>query len=83
MCIKQCLGYVGYVADGGSECGDFKHRRAMLPNAPAHRRRATGVRLSTETQSRRSVQPVCWAIIYSYFCTPFTDINSGCHHTYQ
>jgi hypothetical protein len=33
-----------------------------LLNAPAHRRRANDVRLSTETRSRRSVQPVCSAI---------------------
>ena len=31
-------------------------------NGPAHRRRANGVRLSTETRSRRSVQPVCYAM---------------------
>ena len=35
-------------------------------NAPAHRRRADDVRLSTETQSRRSVQPVCSAICMSF-----------------
>ena len=38
----------------------------MQPNAPAHRRRADDVRLSTETQSRRSVQPVCSAICMSF-----------------
>jgi hypothetical protein len=33
-----------------------------VPDAdPAHRRRANGVRLSTETRSRRSVQPAGWA----------------------
>jgi len=33
----------------------------LLPNAPAHRPRATDARHSTETQSRGSVQPVCSA----------------------
>jgi hypothetical protein len=33
----------------------------MSANGPAHRRRANGVRLPTETQSRRSVQLVCSA----------------------
>ena len=30
----------------------------FLPNDPAHRRRADGARLRTETRSRRSVQPM-------------------------
>jgi hypothetical protein len=34
-------------------------------NVPAHRRRANDVRLSTETRSRRSVQPVCSAMCVS------------------
>jgi hypothetical protein len=34
-------------------------RNIYTPNAPAHRRRANDVRLSTEARSRRSVQPVC------------------------
>jgi hypothetical protein len=32
-----------------------------MPKVPAHRRRVNGVRLSTETQCRRSVQPACSA----------------------
>src|SRR5882724_3811634 len=33
----------------------------MGSNVPAHRRRASDVRLSTAARSRRSVRPVCWA----------------------
>ena len=44
----------------------IKAHAQMPPNAPAHRRRADDVRLSTETQSRRSVQPVCSAICMSF-----------------
>jgi len=38
----------------------------LSPNAPAHRRRANDVRLSTDARSRRSVQPACSAILLSY-----------------
>lgn len=40
---------------------EFEVGRSYLssPNAPAHRRRANDARLSTETRSRLSVQPVC------------------------
>src|SRR5262249_55649421 len=52
----------------------------LSPNAPAHRRRANGVRLSTETRSRRSVQPVCWTIksclFPSHLCL-FAEQNSS------
>ena len=34
-------------------------RVRMMPNGPAHRRLAKGVRLQTETRSRRSVEPGC------------------------
>lgn len=43
-------------------------------NAPAHRRRADDVRLSTETRSRRSVQPACWAC--SSACVPSQSRSS-------
>src|SRR6266480_6734664 len=39
----------------------LKSTHCFLPNVPAHRRRASDVRLSTAARSRRSVQPVCWA----------------------
>lgn len=38
----------------------------MMVNVPAHRRRANGVRFSTKTRSQRSVQPVCFAIPFSF-----------------
>jgi hypothetical protein len=37
-----------------------------MSNAPAQARRANGVRLSTETRSRRCLQPVCSAILFSF-----------------
>jgi hypothetical protein len=42
--------------------------RTNPPNVPAHRRRGNGVRLSTETGSRRSVQPACCAV---FVCSLF------------
>src|ERR1035441_9008669 len=39
----------------------YRMQLHVTTNAPAHRRRANDARLSTETQSRRSVQPVCSA----------------------
>lgn len=39
-------------------------------NVPAHRRRANRVRFSTDTRSRRSVQPICStmaAYLFAYF----------------
>jgi len=38
----------------------------MMPNASAHRPRATDASLGTETQSRGSVQAVCSAIPFSF-----------------
>src|SRR5690349_8409180 len=44
--------------------------RLVLPNAPAQARRANSVQLSTETRSRRCLQPVCSAISFlnQLFC---------------
>jgi hypothetical protein len=42
----------------------------LTPNAPAHRRRAYDIRLSTEARSRRSVQPACSTMTVSYWCRP-------------
>src|SRR6266849_7011999 len=41
----------------------------MLPNATAHWRRASGPELPTEPDSRRPVQPLCWADQCEAICT--------------
>src|SRR5439155_26180148 len=42
--------------------------RFAMPNAPAQARQGSGVRLSTETRTRRCLQPDGWAILSSPGC---------------
>jgi hypothetical protein len=33
VCLQHCLAYVSYMAESGSECSDFNHKCAILPNS--------------------------------------------------